>query len=461
MIQNDDLTSGDTWGERLARAIPGGAHTYSKGADQYPSNAPPILTRGEGAYVWDPDGRKFLDYGMGLRSVTLGYAYPPVLKAAKKQMELGNNLTRPSLIELEAAERLIDLIPSAEMAKFAKNGSNVTTAAVKLARAVTGRDLICVPRQQPFMSFDDWFIGSTVVTRGIPEKISSLTLSFDYGHLESLQEQFAAHPGQIACVILEPATSLLPCPSVCADTMTAGHRCSECPLGPGNFLQEVQALCQEQGALFILDEMITGFRWDLRGAQTIFGVTPDITTFGKGMANGFSVAALVGRREVMDLGSINRPGTERTFLLSTTHGAEMAGLGAFMAAADTYEAEDVCGHLWSYLHELRVGLLDAARHADVADHIKLVGPDIGLEMVTLDQEGHQSSSFRTLFNQELIRRGVLMPAFTPSLAHGPDELAVTINAAAEAFSVYRQALDRGLEGLLDGPATRPVFRKYN
>jgi glutamate-1-semialdehyde 2,1-aminomutase len=152
---------------RLNRVIPGGAHTYSRGDDQFPSNAPQILERGEGAYVWDPEGRKYLDYGMALRAVTLGYSYPSVNEAAIREITLGNNLTRASLTELKAAELITELIPSVEMVKFGKNGSNATTAAVKIARAYTGRRYVCIPKQQPFFSFDDWFIGTTALTRGI------------------------------------------------------------------------------------------------------------------------------------------------------------------------------------------------------------------------------------------------------------------------------------------------------
>src|SRR5450830_581595 len=338
--------------DRLKRAIPGGAHTYSRGADQFPANAPQILAGGKGAYVWDPAGRRYLDYGMALRAVTLGYADADINAAAVRQIELGNNLTRASEIELQAAEMLVDLIPSVDMVKFAKNGSNATTAAVKIARAYTGRSYICVPRQQPFFSFDDWFIGTTALQRGIPEGSAALTLVFDYNDLASLEKHFAEHPGQIAAVMMEPATTLVPAPFT-ADALTA-----EPPVAPaeGHFLSQVQSLCRREGALFVLDEMITGFRWHLQGAQAYFGVEPDLCTFGKGMANGFSVAAVAGRRDVMEVGSIDNPGSERTFLLSTTHGGEMSGLGAFVESVKIYREQDVCRHLWDYGRRLKVGL---------------------------------------------------------------------------------------------------------
>lgn len=447
--------------ERLSRVIPGGAHTYSRGADQYPSNAPQILERGDGAYVWDDQGNRYLDYGMALRAVTLGYADPRVNAAAIREIGLGNNLTRASLTELHAAELLVDLIPSVDMVKFAKNGSNATTAAAKIARAYTGRRYICVPRQQPFFSFDDWFIGTTSIQRGIPKEFVQSTLVFDYGDIHSLKALFDAHPGEIAAVMLEPATTLTPCAPDCTHTLSYESPCSACASIGQNFLHGVQALCRGDGALFILDEMITGFRWHLQGAQTYFGVQPDICTFGKGMANGFSVAAVAGRREVMEVGSIDRPGAERTFLLSTTHGGEMCGLGAFIETVAIYREKDVCRYLWSYGERLRDGLTVVAQECGVQDHFVMDGPSICLNYLTRDRDGTLSTKFRTLFSQEMIRAGVLMPWVAVSYAHGERELDITLTAARSALKVYARALEDGIEHYLTGPEIKPVFRKHN
>jgi glutamate-1-semialdehyde 2,1-aminomutase len=442
---------------RLNRAIPGGAHTYSRGHDQFPSNAPAILARGEGAYVWDTENRRYLDYGMALRAVTLGYADPRVNAAAVRQITLGNNLTRPSLIELEAAERLIELVPSVEMVKFAKNGSNVTTAAVKIARAYTGRTLICVPRQHPFFSFDDWFIGTTPVQRGIPAGAADYTLVFDYNDLASLELHFEKNPGRIAAVMMEPATILVPAPYSAADLTSVPPEASS----TGHFLGQVAALCKKEGALFILDEMITGFRWHLKGAQTYFGVTPDLCTFGKGMANGFSVAVVGGRREVMEVGSIDRIGAERTFLLSSTHGGEMCGLGAFLEITRVYEEENVCQGLWDYGARLKAGLLAIAAESGLEGRFLVEGPAISLNYVTLDASGQPSMKFRALFAQEMLRQGVMMPWIAVSKAHGAVELDVTYAAARHALRVYRQALEDGVERYLDGDGIKPVFRQFN
>ena len=443
--------------DRLKRAIPGGAHTYSRGADQFPANAPAILARGEGAYVWDASNQRYLDYGMALRAVTLGYAEPRVNAAAIRQIDLGNNLTRPSLIELEAAEQLINLIPSVEMVKFAKNGSNVTTAALKIARAYTGRTLVCIPRQHPFFSFDDWFIGTTPVKRGIPQDGAVSTLVFDYNDLSSLQRQFDENPGKIAAVMLEPATTIVPSPFI------ANNLEHQLPHADGerNFLQEVESLCRREGALFVLDEMITGFRWHLRGAQTYFGVTPDLCTFGKGMANGFSVAAVGGRREVMEVGSIERRGAERTFLLSSTHGGEMCSLGAFVEAARIYEDEAVCRYLWEYGAQLKEGLSAIADDAGVGSFFFLDGPAISLNYITRDADGLASMRFRALFAQEMLKQGVMMPWIAISTAHGPMELDHTLSAARQALAIYRKALENGVDQYLQGEELRPVFRQFN
>ncbi len=449
------------FGDRLNRVIPGGAHTYSRGEDQFPANAPEILVRGQGASVFDDKGREYLDYGMGLRAITLGYAEPRVNAAAIAEIERGVNLTRPSMTELKAAEALVELIPAAEMVKFGKNGSNVTTGAIKIARAVTGRTYVCVPRQHPFFSFDDWFIGSTVMTRGVPEAIARHTLLFDYGDLASLERLFAEHPGEIACVMLEPATSVVPCPGACAAPFTAAPPCRTCPHRGDNFLRRARELAHRQGALFILDEMVTGFRWHLQGAQSYFDVEPDLSTFGKGMANGFALAALLGKREFMEAGGIRKEGAERVFLMSTTHGAEMPALGAFLETLRIYRSEGVVEHLWRYGAQLMDGMNALSRAKGLARHFFIEGVPIAMNYVAKDRDGATSAAMRTLFAQEMVRHGVLMPWLAPSFAHGEAELARTLEAADRALDTYAEALDRGIGQYLQGEPVKPVFRRYN
>lgn len=445
---------------RLHRLIPGGAHTYSRGDDQYPAVAPPVLERGRGAYVWDTHGNRYLDYGMALRAVTLGYAHPAVNAAAVAEIEKGVNLTRASTTELRAAELVCETVPTADMVKFAKNGSNVTTAAVKVARAYTGRRYVCVPRQHPFFSFDDWFIGTTPVKRGVAIEQAAATLLFDYNDIDSLRQLFEAHPGQIAAVMLEPATHVTPLRED-RNGGTFGEGYDAAPRLERNFLHAVQDLARAKGALFILDEMITGFRWRIDGAQAYFGVEPDLSTFGKAMANGFSLAALVGRREVMEVGAIDKPGMERTFLLSTTHGGEMPPLGAFIEATRVNREEGVSEHLWSYGKRLR-GVFEetAARHG-LEVLVTLEGPAVALNYVTRDADGNPSAQLRTLFSQEMLRHGVMMPWIAFSLAHGEAELERTAQALDRALEVYARALDEGVNAYLVGSPIKPVFRTHN
>lgn len=426
--------------DRLQMVIPGGAHTYSRGADQFPANAPQILARGKGAYVWDDKGARYLDYGMALRAVNIGYAEDAIDEAATREIRNGNNLTRPSLIELEAAELFTGLIDSADMVKFTKNGSTSVSAAVKLARAFTGRELVARCAEHPFFSYDDWFIGSTVLTKGIPQAAIDQTKLFRFNDIDSLRRLFAAHRGEIACVVLEPATTAHP---------------------QEGFLQAVQAECRAHGALMILDEMITGFRWHLRGAQAYYGVQPDLCTFGKAMANGFSVSCVAGRREVMQLGSIEHTGRERVFLLSTTHGAEMSGMGAFVATVRYLEREPVIDHLWRYGERL-VGLINAmAREFGIAESLHAGGVPCSPYYGTLDRDGKPSLELRTLFAQEMVRHGVLMPWIALSYRHRDAELDLTERALRAALPVYRRGLESGAQALLEGPAIKPVFRKFN
>ena len=428
------------YSERLNNVIPGGCHTYSRGDDQYPENAPQIFERGEGAYLYTPDGKKLLDYGMALRAVTLGYANKEVDDAAIAEILKGNNLTRASVTELNAAELFVSLFPSVDMVKFAKNGSNVTTAATKIARAYTGRKYIARCLDHPFFSFDDWFIGDTALQRGIPEEYHSLTINFKYDDIASLQACFDKYPGQIAGVIMEPATGAHP---------------SE------GYLQQVKDLCHKNGTILIFDEMITGFRWHLQGAQTYYGVEPDLCTFGKGMANGFSMAAVAGKREFMNVGGIKELGMERTFLTSTTHGGEMAPLGAFIKAIEIYKRDNVVEHLWSYGEQLINGMNAIAKELGIADYFQAVGVPCSPNYITKDKTGAGSMAFRTLYSQEMIKNGVLMPWIAISLAHGKEELEFTFEAVRKALEVYAKALEDGYEKYLQGAVIKPVFRRFN
>ncbi|MDG1328916.1 MAG: glutamate-1-semialdehyde 2,1-aminomutase [Flavobacteriaceae bacterium] len=425
--------------QRLENVIPGGAHTYSRGSDTYPRNAPQILTKGKGSYIWDGNGNKFLDFGMSLRAVTIGYAHRPVIDAAFKQALNGNNLTRPSMIELESAELIRELMPWMEMVKFAKNGSNVTTAAIKLSRAYTGKKMVARCLQQPFFSFDDWFISDTAMDSGTVVDSDSKTVNFNFNDIESVEKIFTEYPNQISCVILEPATTEVP---------------------KENFLHKVQELCKKNNAVFIIDEMITGFRWDLKGACHYYNIHPDLATYGKAMANGFSVAALGGKKEIMELGGINHK-NERVFLLSSTHGAEMCSLGAFVETVNQYKKLNVIDEIKYSGNHLIKGFNEISSSLDLQDHFQMIGTPYSPNYITRNSNGDNCLKMRTLFSQEMINNKVLMPWVAMSYSHQKKERELAFKAAENALKVYKMALKSNVDDYLIGESIKPVFRKYN
>jgi glutamate-1-semialdehyde 2,1-aminomutase len=421
------------------RLIPGGAHTYAKGADQYPEQAPGFIARGKGCHVWDLDGNEFIEYGMGLRAVTLGHAFEPVVEAAYRQMQMGTNFTRPGKIEVDLAEAMLEVVDGAEMVKFAKNGSDATSAAVKLARAYTGRDLIAICGDQPFFSVDDWFIGATAMNAGIPQAISAMTVKFRYNDLDSLRAVFDQHPSQIACVMMEAEASIPPAL---------------------NYLYQVKELCEKQGAVLIFDEMITGFRWHLGGAQKLHSVVPHLSTFGKAMGNGFAIAALAGKREIMRLGGLDHD-QARVFLLSTTHGAETHALAASLEIIRIYRERNVVEFLWKQGQRLRALVEQSIAENQLEGFFEVIGRPCNLVFGTRDQDHNRSQAFRTLFMQELIRRGIIAPSFVVSFSHSDADIERTAEAVYGAHLVYRKALDEGIDKYLEGRPVKPVDRRYN
>jgi glutamate-1-semialdehyde 2,1-aminomutase len=425
--------------KRINNLIPGGCHTYAKGDDQFPEFIPPYITRGKGCRIWDVDDNEYIEYGNGLRSVSLGHAFPPIVDAAAAQMRLGTNFGRPATIELDCAEEFLSIVNGAEMVKFCKNGSDATDAAIKLARAYTGRDLVGVCVSHPFFSVGDWFIGTTPMDSGIPETIKKMSLPFYYNDIVSAGKLFKEYPDQIACVILE------------------AHKYEE---PTENFLHDLKALCHENGALFILDEMITGFRWELGGAQKKFNIVPDLSCWGKAMGNGFAIAALAGKREFMKLGGLNH-NKARVFLLSTTHGAETHALAAAMATIRFYKNNNVIDHLYKQGDKLAKGINQASADLRLEDKFSVIGPACCSVYTTRDQNNEISQAFRTLFLQETMKRGLLMPSTVISYSHTDEDIAETVSKIHEALRLYKKALNEGIEKHLEGKSIQPVWRKYN
>ncbi|GGR65911.1 glutamate-1-semialdehyde 2,1-aminomutase [Streptomyces parvulus] len=425
--------------ERLHAMVPGGAHTYAKGDDQYPEDLAPVISHGRGAHVWDVDGNRYVEYGSGLRSVSLGHAHPRVVEAVRRELDRGSNFVRPSVVEVEAAERFLATVPTAEMVKFAKNGSDVTTAAVRLARAVTGRVRVAICGDHPFYSVDDWFIGTTPMPAGVPAATTDLTVAFPYGDLAATEDLLTRYRGEVACLILEPATQEEP---------------------PPGYLAGLRELADRHGCLLVFDEMITGFRWSEAGAQGLYGVVPDLSTFGKALGNGCAVSALAGRREVMERGGLRHSG-ERVFLLSTTHGAETHSLAAAMAVQTTYAEEGVTARLHALGERLAAGVREAAAVMGVGEHVVVRGRASNLVFATLDEHGRPSQEYRTLFLRRLLAGGVLAPSFVVSSALTDADVDHTVDVVAQACAVYRKALDAGDPApWAAGRPVRPVFRRY-
>lgn len=435
-----DFSRGDALNERFHQLVPGASHTYSKGEDQFPLVSPKLIERAAGAYCWDADGNRFLDWAMGNRVMILGHSHPVVNEAVRRQIDLGLNFTRPGTLELELAEFLVDFFPVAEMVKFGKNGSDVTTAAVKLARAHTGRKLIACCTDHPFFSVGDWFIGTTQMPAGVPAETTALTVGFPYNDLAAVERLFAKHPGQIAGLILETVKNEEPLPG---------------------FLEGLRAITEREGAVLIFDEMIAGLRFDLRGAHHRYGVYPDLATFGKAIANGYSFSLLAGKREIMELGGL-RHDRERVFLLSQTHSSETVGLAACRATLEECERTDVTSHVWALGAKLVAGVRAAAADEGVADLVRVIGFDCNPQILCTHENGSYWPELHTSFHEEVIARGVMIPWTSITSAHGEDELDATFTALRAGMRKVRRVVDSGdVDGSFAGEAVKPVFRPYN
>ncbi len=419
--------------KRAHDKIPSGAHTYSKADDQFSSNAPAFIQKGEGAICYDYKGESYIDYGMGIFSVSLGHAHPKVIEAVSDQLKNGNSFTRPTILEGELAEQLCDMIPCAEMVKFAKNGSDVTSAAIRLARAYTSRDYIITIKEQPFHSFNDWFIGSTSKAGGVPNNIRTQTLKIPYNNIETFKDAISAYPNKIACVLMEPVTFDEP---------------------KAEYLNQIRELCTKHGIVLIFDEIITGFRWNLKGAQHFFNVTPDLATFGKGMANGFACAAIMGKKEIMELG--NSSGD--VFLLSCTYGSELVGLTAAKKTIEIFQEENVIDHIWSYGKDLIVGLSDQIQALNLENQLKIEGYPCRPNISFLCNEGAFSFELKTLFIQEMVKQNILMERICVSYAHNDKLLKSSLKATAATFEVIQKGLNNNnISEIIDGEIVKPVF----
>jgi glutamate-1-semialdehyde 2,1-aminomutase len=424
--------------------IPGGAHTYSKGDDQFSSNTPPSIIKGFGSKLLASDEKIYLDCGMGLASVSIGHGQIEIIEEVYDKIKDGTNFMRPSSLEGEIALKFLSLIPCHSMIKFSKNGSTVTTAAVKLARAYTNRKLIAVPEGHPFYSYDDWFIGSTLSNKGIPDEISNLTVSFKHCSSESLLELFKKYPNQIAAVITEPEKNF----------------CSNCSCGnsPSKFLESAIRITKDNGSVFILDEMQSGFRLDFPGAISKYNIEPDLTTWGKGIANGFSFSCLTGKKEIMRLGGINNIGEEKVFLVSTTHGAESTGLAAVSATIDFFKNNNVINHNHQIGKLIHNGIKSIVQKYSMQEYVKVFECD-WLPGIDFLSRNENPMVYKTIIIQEMIKRLVMFQGvFVPCFRHTEDDVNQFCIAFEESIIYLKNYIELGGPGLIGNPV-KPVFRK--
>jgi glutamate-1-semialdehyde 2,1-aminomutase len=415
--------------QRAERVIPLGSQTFSKSRTQYPVGVSPLfITRAKGSRAWDLDGNEYIDFASSLASITLGYGDAEVTEAVKAQLDEGVIFSLPHPIEAEVAELICDMVPCAEMVRFGKNGSDATSGAIRLARAFTDRDRVAVCG---YHGWQDWFIGSTARYRGVPQAVRDLTHAFAYNDLASLQQLFEQHEGEFAAVVLEPMNVTAPSPG---------------------FLEGVKELTHRHGALLVFDETITGFRYANGGAQQLFGVTPDLATFGKGLANGYPLAAVAGRRDVMKL-------MEEVFF-SFTFGGETLSLAAARATLRKLRAEPVVYTILQRGQKVVDGLQALIHEAGLDDIFGVSGHPSWSFLRINDARGVSSFEIKTLWMQEILARGVLsVGTHNISYAHSSEDIDRLLSVYREVLPAIGEVLNKGqLRGVLRCEPLAPLFK---
>jgi glutamate-1-semialdehyde 2,1-aminomutase len=415
--------------ERALKAIPLGSQTFSKSKTAYPEGVSPhFIKKGEDSHVWDVDGNEYIDFVNGLASITLGYNDPDVTEAVKAQLEEGTIFSLPHEIEIKVAEKIIEMVPCAEMVRFGKNGSDATAGAIRLTRAYTKRDHVAVCG---YHGWQDWYIGSTSRNLGVPSSVRDLTQSFTYNDLDSLGQLFDKCPDQIAAVIIEPMNSTEP---------------------NNGFLEGVKELTQKNGAILIFDEIITGFRYANGGAQEYFGVIPDLAVFGKGMANGYPVSAVTGRAEIMKL-------MEEVFF-SFTFGGEALSLAAALTTMTKLQQEPVVKTLWEQGGKIKRGVNTLIKKYDLGNVLSITGKDCWSFLIFKDTDVYSRWELKTLFLQEVFTRGVLiLGTHNMSYAHSDEDISKLLKVYDEVFGVIKDVVrEKSLDKRLQTKSLVPLFK---
>ncbi len=409
--------------------IPLGSQTFSKSRTQYPVGVSPLFAkRAKGASIQDIDGNWYVDLVNSLAAITIGYGDRDISRAVKKQLSKGVIYSLPGTLEAEVASLIIELVPSAELVRFGKNGTDATSAAIRLARAYTGRDLLAVCG---YHGWQDWYIGSTTRDKGVPAATKSLTKSFKFNDTESLSELISESPQQFAAVIMEPMNVSFP---------------------EKNFLQEVRRLCDDNGIVLIFDETITGFRFASGGAQELFNVIPDLSTFGKGIANGFPLSAVVGKRQIMK--------EMEEIFFSGTFGGELLSLAAAKVVLEKHKKMDIAAILTEKGENLRKGVESMIVRNNLQNVLTLSGHPTWVFLNWTPTDQYSVDELKTFFMQEMFQRGVLiLNAHNISLAFGRKELQIVLKAYSETLQNLSSAIkSRTLrEKLLVEPLV-PLFK---
>lgn len=414
--------------ERAEKVIPLGSQTFSKSRLQFPPGASPLfVSHGFGGRVTDVDGNEYVDLVNALLPNILGYCDSDVDYAIRRQLTRGISMSLPTTLETELAERLVKHIPSAEMVRFGKNGTDATSAAIRLARAATKRDRIIAVG---YHGWQDWYIGATARRLGVPAAVSSLTEIVPFGDLVAMERTLQSNSGEYAAIILEPTGAVEP---------------------PQNYLADLKRLAQKHGTLLIFDEIITGFRWGLGGAQARYGVTPDMSSFGKAMGNGMPISAVVGRADIMKL--------MEDIFYSGTFGGEALSLAAAIATIEKIERDGVVDRLWKNGRQLKDDVLAEIKRAKVEDVIGLTGSAPWVLLTFKDHAKASKDAIKTLLLREMIAAGVLLNAsHNICFAHTQEDLDRVVSAYGRALPILRDAIDAGdLDKRLGNQIIRPVF----
>jgi glutamate-1-semialdehyde aminotransferase len=416
--------------ERAGKVIPSATQTFSKGPNQWVRGiSPHYLVRGNGAWVWDVDGNKYLDYLMALGPIILGYGNQWVDEAVVRQVRDGPVFSQMHPLEVEVAELLVELIPGAEMVRFAKNGSDATSGAVRAARAWTGREHVALCG---YHGWHDWYIGTTTRNKGVPPVVSALSHGFAYNDIASLERLFDRYPGKIAAVVMEPMGVETPEPG---------------------YLQAVRDVCSANNTVLVFDEIITGFRLHLGGAQAYFGVTPDISCFGKAIANGYPLAAVVGKRDVMMIFD--------EIFFSGTFGGDAIALAACRATIEELKAKDVISHNWRIGGLLQDALKELIARYGLSEVVRIVGLPVRSVMTFPNCNEPEMLLRRSFVMQECVKRGLLyFGSNNICLAHDEPEVSFTIDVFSEVMPLVAAAFQRGdFASRLEGLPVEPIFRR--